>query len=628
MMRRLLPAWLVPALLTAACADGPPTFAHDVAPIIHANCLSCHRPGNLAPFSLVTFEEVRDHAPQIVSATSSGEMPPWLPEPGVGRFSNARGLTAAQVTTLRTWAEQGMPRGPVDAQPAVPPAADAGWQLGTPDLVVTLPEAYTLATGDADVFRNFVVPVPMTRARFVRGVEFKPDRPASIHHAVIGVDASGESRRLDAGDPEPGYEGMFSDEFHSPDGHFVGWTPGRTPTLEPDGRAWRLEAGTDLVVQMHMLPGQAPVSLQPRLGLYFSDTPPTTVPFMVKLTSTSIDIPPGDTSYSVEDSYTLPVDVDAVSIYPHAHYLAREIIGTATLPSGQTLGLLTIRHWDFHWQEFYRYESPIALPAGTRLSMRITYDNSPEHQPTPGQPPRRVRYGPRSSDEMGDLWLQVIPRRREELGALARDFVGRRAAARVVAAERAVLDAPGDASAHDRLGASYLAAGRVNDALRALDEARRLAPESAEISNNLGAALLEAGRPREAVPHLRRAARARPSDARVAFNLGNALRDSGQMDDASAAFERVLALNPRAADALNNLAALDGARGRFAQAIARLEQALALREDYPDAHHNLALALAATGRTADALIHVERALTLRPGFEQARQTRAELLQQR
>jgi tetratricopeptide (TPR) repeat protein len=438
------------------------------------------------------------------------------------------------------------------------------------------------------------------------------------------VDGSGESRRLDSDDPEPGYAGMLSDEFHSPDGHFVGWTPGRTPALEPEGRSWRLDPGTDLVVQMHMLPGAAPVTLHPEIGLYLADRPPAVVPFMVKLTSTDIDIAPGVTDYAVEDAYTLPVDVDVVSIYPHAHYLAREIRATATRPDGTSLSLLLIRNWDFHWQEFYRYESAIPLPRGTMVSMRITYDNSSGHQRHGGRSPTRVLYGPRSSDEMADVWLQVLPRTPGDLRELARDLVARQRASRVRAAEAAVERAPGDAGAHNLLGTRYVAVGRLNDAIREFEAALRADPAHAEASNNLGSTLVAAGRPAEAIPHLTRSAAARPRDARVLFNLGNALRDAGRTGDAMRAFERAVTLDPRSADAHNNLAVLAGAAGDYRTAIAHLEQALAIRESYPEAHNNLALALAATGRRADAVVHAQRAVQLRPDYEAARQTLAEL----
>jgi Flp pilus assembly protein TadD len=616
--------------MAAACggtAEGPlspPTFARDISPIVDANCAPCHRPGNIAPFSLLTYEDVRDHAGEILPAVESREMPPWLPDQGRQVFANARGLNDTQIEILRRWVESGTPAGTTQILPREPRNLADDWPLGKPDLVVTFKEAYTLAAGTTDEFRNFVVPVDVPHTVFVRGVDFRPNDPKAVHHAVIGVDASGESRRLDAEDAAPGYAGMFADEFHSPDGHFVGWTPGRSPMLEPENTAWRLDPGTDLVVQIHMLPGEDARTVRPQIGLYFTERTPDVVPFMVKLTSTTIDIPPGASDYSVGDEYTLPVDVQAVSIYPHAHYLGRTIRATATLPSGEERVLLSIRNWDFHWQELYRYAEPLSLPRGTRLAMRIGFDNSSGHQPTAGQAPRRVKYGPRSSDEMADVWLQVVPRQRGDLPVLASDFIERRNRARIVAGEVAVRERPNDAGAHDLLGTRYLAANRVEAAIREFSEALRLQPDYPEARNNIGAALVTVGRSVEAVRHLRMAAKARPQDARVQFNLGNALRDSGHVGEATLAFERALALSPASPDVLNNLAALDGARGEFTRAIDRLRRALALREDYADAHHNLALALAATGQRNEAIEHARRAVALRPDFESAKETLADL----
>lgn len=623
--RAVLPLILAPACSHAPSPGAPvPTFNRDVAPIVYAQCSGCHRPGQIAPFSLLTYGDVRARAAEIVRAVESREMPPWLPESEAGRFSGARRLSDADIATIRDWAEHGAEEGRAESAPSPPAMTGTAWQLGTPDIVVTLPSAYTLPAGASDVFRNFVVPVPLSSTAFVRGVEFHPGVAHAVHHAVVGVDASGESRRLDAADPDPGYEGMLSDEFHSPDGHFVGWTPGRTPSLEPSGRAWRLEPGTDLVVQMHMLPGADAVALRPEIGLYLADGPPATVPFMVKLTSTDIDIAPGDSSYVVEDSYTLPVDVDLVSVYPHAHYLAREIRATATRPDGSSQSVLLIRNWDFHWQEFYRFESPVPLSRGTTLSMRITYDNSAEHQRHAGESPRRVLYGPRSSDEMADVWLQVIARAPGDLRELARDFVDRQRAARIRAAEQAVRRTSHDAAAYNVLGTRYVAAGRMREAIDAFTEALAIAPSNAEASNNLGTTLVAAGRPAEALPHLRLAAAARPRDARVPFNLGNALRDAGRPAEARRAFERAIAIDSGNAEAHNNLAVLAGASGDYRTALTHLEQALAIRETYPEAHHNIGLALAALGRTDAALVHVRRAIELRPDYAQARETLAEL----
>jgi hypothetical protein len=340
------------------------------------------------------------------------------------------------------------------------------------------------------------------------------------------------SRRLDEEDPEPGYDGMLSETFQSPDGHFIGWTPGKAPLMEAPDMAWRLERGSDLVLQMHLLPAGAPVALQPQIGLFFTETAPTRVPFMVKFTSTAIDIPPGEKNYSVSDSYVLPVDVEALSVYPHAHYLGKELKGLARLPDGTMKWLIWIKNWDFSWQDVYRYRSPVVLPRGTTISMQYTYDNSIDNPHNANHPPRRVVYDPHSSDEMGDLWLQVVPRNPADARILTRDCVQRQVMAAIAGAEKMVAAAPNDAGRRNFLGADYLQAGRTEDAVAELDVAVRLRPDYGEAHNNLGSAFLSLGKLTEATRHFRQALRSRPHDDRVHFNLGNALKAAGQLDEA------------------------------------------------------------------------------------------------
>src|SRR4029453_4806349 len=197
------------------------------------------------------------------------------------------------------------------------------------------------------------------------------------------------------------------------------------------------------------------------IGLFFSDTPPTRTPISVKLESQAIDIPAGDANYVVEDSYVLPVDVDAVSVYPHAHYLGKEMRGTATLPDGSEQSLIWIRQWDFRWQDRYRYRSPVFLPKGTRMSMQFTYDNSAANRNNRTDPPQRVRSGPRSTDEMGQLWIEVVPRRAEDAAVLNADFVRRSLEAAIASAELDVRHESHVAAAHNALATRYLSAGRV-----------------------------------------------------------------------------------------------------------------------------------------------------------------------
>ena len=393
---------------------------NEVAPIIYARCSSCHRPGQPAPFSLLRYDDVKLRAERIAAVTKLRAMPPWPPEPGFGEFANPRRLSDEEIDLLQRWVADGVPEGDRAALPK-PPTWTDDWQLGRPDLVLQLTQPYTLPAAHGDVFRSFVIPIPVASRRYVRGVEFRPSNPRVVHHTVMRFDRTGAARRLDDDDPEPGYDGMLSAADESPSGRFLGWTPGKTPAFEREGMAWPLEPQTDAVINAHLMPTGKPEVVQFQIGLFFTDARPVVDPVMLRLGSELIDIAPGQKEYPVNSRYMLPVDVDVLSVYPHAHYLAKDMKAFAILPDGTLRWLIWIKDWNFNWQHVYVYESPIHLPRGTLLSMRYTYDNSADNIRNPNRPPRRVVYGPRSSDEMADLWLQVVPRNAADAAALEQD---------------------------------------------------------------------------------------------------------------------------------------------------------------------------------------------------------------
>jgi Flp pilus assembly protein TadD len=617
-------------LAVSACNRAPEsqsrvTFNKDVAPILYANCGTCHRPidGSRnasgdpicfagAPFSVLQYRDVSTRAKQIARATAKRTMPPWLPAEGYGEFDGARRLTDAQIALLQQWADQGAPEGDAAGKPPLP-ELPKGWQLGQPDLVVQAPRAFTVPAAGGDLFRNFAIPVPLTATRYVRAIELRADNPRMLHHASVGVDRSRVSRKLDGRDGQAGFAAMPDDEVQN----VFGWSPGKAPFMEPADRAWTLEKGSDLVVQMHLLPAGKPESVQPVLGLFLTDAAPAREPFLVRLESKSIDIPAGRKEFVVEDSYVLPADVDATSIYPHAHYLAKDMQATATLPDGTTRWMLWIKQWDFRWQDQYRYASPVALPAGTRLSMRITYDNS--------KGTSRVKWGPKSTDEMGAMWLEVQPRRREDLAVLQRDYDMRALTADIAGAEMQVRTSPDDPLAHNFLATKLLQARRVDEAIAQLTEALRLNPRDAEAHSNLASAYQMQGRVAESVREGRLAVSLKPADDRVHFNLASALEAGGASTEAIDEFSRAVTLNPDNADAHFNLGVLLGARNQVADAVAHLRKAVELAPRNFDAHRNLALGLAMTGRLDEGISEAREAVRLQPNSPATQKTLADLL---
>jgi Flp pilus assembly protein TadD len=600
----------------------PPTFSKDVAPILAAHCASCHRPGQGTPFNLLSYADARSRAADLARVTSARIMPPWLPDPIEPRFVGERRLTPDQISILKRWAETGA--SPGDPLPDANASELAGaWSIGKPDLVVQPARPYRLDPGDDDVFRNLVIRLTLPSDRFVRAVEFQPGS-ARVHHAVVHLDRTSASRERDGQDGQPGFEGMGATGTQDPDGHFIGWAPGRGPIVSAAGRPWRLPRGADVVIELHLIRQSKPVAVQPALGVYFADAPLDPPPILFKMGSKPLDIPAGATDYEVRDEYTLPAEVDLLSLYPHAHFLGKTMQVSAQVPDGGTRTLLFIRRWSFHWQQDYRFTQPVKLPRGTKVVMRFTYDNSENNPDNPNRPPIRVLSGRRSTDEMGNLLLQLVPRSAADRTRIVKDLAARDAAANVAVAEQMVRFSPDSAEPLTQLGGSYADAGRLSDAIAALEKALRLDAQYWKAHHELGGALYKSGRIPEAIGHFGQAARLRPADAHVQFNLGKALAASGSIAAAQSAFGRALALNPRFGEAHQELGVLLFGAGRIQEAIRHLRNAVELSPDSATAHSDLGGALAQAGRAEEALTHIRMALAIDPDNAAARENLSRL----
>jgi tetratricopeptide (TPR) repeat protein len=378
--------------------------------------------------------------------------------------------------------------------------------------------------------------------------------------------------------------------------------------------AWPLDEGTDLVLNMHLQPTGKPERIRPMVGLYFTDEAPTKFPMLLQLEHDgAIDIPPGERQFVVGDHYDLPVDVEVLGVYPHAHYVGREVQAFALLPDGTKRWLLWIRDWDFAWQAVYRFAHPVFLPRGSRLEMRITYDNSADNVRNPSDPPRRVVAGNRSTDEMGHLWIQVLPRQRDDRWTLQETFMRRR-----------LEKYPGDFVAHANLAAALEQRGRGEEAIAEYRQALRARPDSAAVLNNLGAALQASGRLDEAIHSYRAAARAQPDYLNARHNLGGALVQKGAFAEALPYLRETVHARPGDATARNNLGGALLATGHLDDAIFELRRAAEIDPGSLNAHYNLGRALAARGQRREAVEHLEQALRIAPGDPDTRQALAEL----
>ncbi len=636
--------------ITAAPVPAQVTFTKDVAPIVFSKCSQCHRPEGSAPFSLLTYQAARQHATQMALVTRTRAMPPWKATAPRGTFIGLDPLSESEIEVFQRWAADGAREGNRRDLPPAPASAD-GWQLGTPDLIVSFPQPYVLAADGPDISRVFVLPLPVDRLRYVSGIEFRANNPR-IHHANIRIDATPASRQLDEQDPAPGYDGIIVRSAVYPDGHFLGWTPGQAAPLLPKGLAWTLAPASDLVVQLHLVPSGKPETIRPSIGLFFTDDPPAQTPVMLRLSNQQIDIPAGDSTYWVTDSFVLPTDVDALAVQPHAHYLAREVHGAATLPDGTTRTLISIPDWDLRWQHVYRYRTPIPLPKGATVTMRYRYDNSAENPRNPAVPPVRVPWGQQSREEMGDFWLQVIakdPLEREMLDQtfrakwMATDVIGLEALIRRepdraqlrddIAVLYMELNRPSDAAshfavvlklrpdsaaAHFNYGTSLAAAGRLDDAVAAYQRALQLRPDYATAHNNLGTALLHLGRPQQALNSFREAARVDPRLGEAHLNVGLLARALGDSKEAAFRFRQAVQLDPNWVTAIASLASVlaaapDATVRNAGEAVDLAERAVLLtRRQDGSTLDVLAVAHAAAGDFDRALAIIDEALALNP----------------
>jgi tetratricopeptide (TPR) repeat protein/mono/diheme cytochrome c family protein len=602
----------VAAFLSAApaLAQQPLTFTRDVAPVLFARCAVCHGTGQTAPFSLLTYEDVRPRARRIAEVVRRRAMPPWKPEPGHGSFQGERRLPDTEIATIERWVAEGMLQGnPADLPP--PPAHSEGWQLGTPDVVVQMAEPYVLPAQRRDVFRTFVIPIPVGAPAYVRALEFLPGNARVVHHANIKIDRSRLSRRRDADDPGPGYEGGGSREATFPDGMFLGWTPGQSPRTSPDGMSWRLEPDSDLVVELHLMPGDAPEPVQVRVGLFFTDQRPTRTGYMLRLGRQDIDIPAGRRDYVNADAYTLPVDVDVLAVQPHAHFLARDARAWATLPGGAVVPLIYIKDWSFHWQDAYAYTQPVALPRGTVIEMRYTYDNSAANRLNPNRPPRRVTFGQTSASEMGSLWLQVVPPNPRDLARLEEDFAPKILRDDIAGNEKWLEVEPNNAQLRAELAACYLEANRVADALVQLNEALRLDPTPGR-HYDVGRVLLIEQQYGAAEAAFRRALASQPSFAEALYGLAVVRHGQHDLDAAIELYGRALGADPSNVAGHYNLGRALAERGQIERAIASYHKAIALAPEDADAHQSLARALVMHNQLPEAIYRYRRTLEIEP----------------
>jgi tetratricopeptide (TPR) repeat protein/mono/diheme cytochrome c family protein len=575
--------WRAAAQATSFNPKAQVTFNRDIAPIFFHSCAICHRPGEAAPFSLLNYRDAKSHARQIAAITESRIMPPWLPEPGPYQFAEEMRLSGEQIALIAEWVNRGAAEGDAADLPPPPKFAE-GWQLGEPDLIVKAEKAYQLPASGNDQYWNFIFRTPVKETRWLKAMEIRPGEKRLVHHANVLVDRMESARfqEKSAGEGFPGMEIKIESEAFDPDSHFLFWKPGTVPYSEPEGLALRLDPRTDLVLNIHLQPSGKPEWIQPTLGLYFTDRPGTLSPMLLQLENDrKLDIPAGAKNFVVEDEFTIPEDVKLLAIYPHAHYVGKDLEAFVKFPDGVKRSLIHIPNWNLNWQAVYRYAEPVALPAGAVVSMHYVYDNSEDNALNPNDPPKRITGGNSSKDEMAHLWLQVLPLKRDGETRDPRTLL------QEALARHNVEKNSGDFEAHYNLAAMLQARGELNEALKHFEEALRLRPRDATANNSFGAANMAAGKLDAAIDYLETALRARPEYFDAHYNLGLALARRGDFARAREEFAAAVRLNPQDANAEANLGGALAAMEKWNEAETHLERALALDPNHSLARENL-----------------------------------------
>ncbi len=404
--------WLITGLWLGSTAFAAPTFNRDILPIFQKNCQTCHRPGEIGPMPLLTYTETRPWAQAIKVQVATGKMPPWFADPQYGHFANDRRLSAEDVHQIVSWVDAGAPEGDPKDRPA-PVVWKYGWNI-RPDEVFQMPDPFPVpAKGVLDYI--IVIPTGFKKDVWVTAAEVRPGAPSVVHHVVAFVRPP-RSQWMREAKPFVPYIPPMSASADHPQGkpgmsndYLAGYSPGMQPErFDIDHSARLIQAGSDIVLQLHYtLNGKTAMADQTKLGLTLTEEPPAKLFMDAVAASWNWTIPPGDPNYEAQAKLTFGDPVELLSLQPHMHLRGKDMTIRVIYPSGESETLLSVPHYDFHWQIIYYLKQPLLLPRGTRVEVTAHWDNSAVN-PQNSDPAATVRYGVQNTDEMLNLSMDVV----------------------------------------------------------------------------------------------------------------------------------------------------------------------------------------------------------------------------
>ncbi|MFN0087733.1 MAG: thiol-disulfide isomerase [Blastocatellia bacterium] len=375
---------------------GQITFTKDVAPILFKNCTECHRQGEIAPMSLMSYAEVRPWAKSIRERVLDRSMPPWSADPKVGHWANDPRLSQQEIESITQWVAAGAPKGDDKDMPAAPKYSD-GWTIGAPDAVIQMQEEYTVPADGTIPYLYYSMPTGFTEDKWIQAMEIRPGNRSVVHHVIA------YAQDPNVKDSSPGGEG----EIRRGRTHLGGITPNKTGAVFAPGTAKLIRKGSNIVFQMHYTTNGSVAKDRTKIGFIFAKEPARTEIFTGNAINTRFAIPPGDGSYEVKASKSFDQDVLITSFMPHMHVRGKAFTYTAVFPDGRTEVLLNVPKYDFNWQHSYIPKKPIALPKGARIDCVALFDNSEKNQYNP-DPTRTVRWGDQTWEEMMIGWYTYV----------------------------------------------------------------------------------------------------------------------------------------------------------------------------------------------------------------------------
>jgi hypothetical protein len=388
------------------------TFAKDVLPVMQKRCQACHRPGEVAPMSFLTYQEARPWAKAIREAVLTRKMPPWFADPHYGKFANDRSLSQPEIDTLVSWVDGGAKEGDPKDAPAPVQWVD-GWSIGKPDAVFEMPHDFDVPAAGTIEYQYIVIPSGFTKDTWIRAAEARPGNRKLVHHIIAFVREPGSKwlREARPGVPFVPQEKKKAKKEENDDSAstpelLIGFAPGLVPMTLPPGQAKLVKAGSDFVFQLHYTATGHAGTDRSRIGLIYAKEPPKECVFTANATNSKFVIPPGDPAFKVDSSITIQAPARLVDLMPHMHYRGKDFEYRLVFPTGETQIVLSVPHYDFNWQLFYYFSDPVVLPKGTRIDCTAHFDNSPNNKYNP-DPKAEVRWGDQTWEEMMIGWFDV-----------------------------------------------------------------------------------------------------------------------------------------------------------------------------------------------------------------------------